>query len=876
MRWHMAKALPFFLICALVMSGAVSGCGKKPKTDSADVIKLIADLEKTDPKIRVRAAIQLGNSRDPAAAKPLVKCLGDIRTDVKKAVIEALALIADPRAGQPLGAFLVKPGTDIELQRLAAHALGKIGGQGGVPALIQTLGSEDEGVVYAAAHSLGEIGGDAALGALSKAVKSDRQHVRQAAASALVEIPGDRTRTIMHELITSPDPSTRLSAAESLVKWGDKEKLAEIVGMLLDPNLTVRKAMPRLINRLGVECVPHLATVLKETSHSIQRDDGSGKKVNVPTQGARQVALRKVCGYSGKQVVKPLLLAVQDSRGNINQTAYAHLVKQMQFKDCRKTFLDMAAKGSVQDQNLAMSLLSEFFRAKLGGKITAPNRRELAAKDGLDDVEDFVEAVARMTKSEDKALSFRASLMLCSFGDRRGRAAAIAPVRKHLPGILERGRKGQAENEAATKAWLEELKKKGIPSLAAYEKLPRNERKKHRRRSGWGGISGEDIEAVKRSLDALSGVADKELADELVPLLSTSYKWGRSWDHILSQTAGIMAKVGDPSYKDPLLTLMKKAAAEEPRGPTSVGSAVAAALGRLKERRAFDHIEKFVNKMYNDQYHVWARKACYEGMLGCDPDRAHKSLGKILVSVQAHNASGLEMVVDFFKKYPGEGAVMPLIFWINHDIRVEQEKIRDALVVIGKTDMDWLVQGFRVDEHKKRSSLAGVICDGFGDKAIPDMLKASKSDDNRIRQGATWALGCIGGKEAVGAVKTALKDKHVGVRSAAAWSAGNLRDPSLVQPLIDTLQDKELTVKSMAAEQLGKFGGEKVVAALIEALSDKAPEVRGYAATSLAALTATEAIPALQALEKDTNAVVREAVDYALRKMKIDTDKDEG
>ncbi|MFC1462895.1 HEAT repeat domain-containing protein, partial [Verrucomicrobiota bacterium] len=871
----MAKTLPSLLISLLVIVSVVPGCGKKPQTDSADTIQLIADLEKTEPKARVNAAIRLGHSRDPAAVEPLIKCLGDIRTDVKKAVIEALAIIADPRASQPLGAFLGKAGTDTELQRLAADALGKIGGQGGVPALIQALGSEDEGVVYAAAHSLGQIGGDAALNALANAVKAEQQHLRRAAASALGEIPGERTREIMHRLITSPDSSIRLSAAESLVKWGDKGKLAEIVAMLLDPNLTVRKAMPRLINRLGPECVPHLAAVLKERGHSVKRDDGTGKMVDVPTQGAHQVALRKLCRYSGKQVIKPLLLTVRDSRGNINQTAYAHLVKQMQFKDCRKTFLDMASKGSVQDQNLAISLLSEFFRSKLGGKIMAPNRKELAAKGGLGDVEDFVEAVARMIKSPDAALSFRASLMLCTFGDRRGRPAAIAPVKKHLPGILERGKKGAAADKLAVKAWLEELKKKGIKDLKAYNKLPRNDRKKHRRQGGWGGVGGEDVEAVKRSLDALSGVADKELADMLVPLLSTSFKWGRNWEHILSRAAGIMATVGDPSYKDPLLKIMKEAAAVEPRGPTGIGCAVARALGTLGEKRAFDHIVKFVNKMHHDQYHVWARTSCYTGLLGCDKERAHKAIGDILMACQPKNASGIENIVKFFEQHPGKDAVLPLVFWVNHDIRVEQEKVRDALIKIGTVDMDWLIEGFRVEEHKKRSSLAGVICDGFGAKAIPKMLESAKSDDDRIRQGAAWALGCIGGEEAVETVKQALKDKHVGVRSAAAWSAGNLADPSLVQPMIDTLQDSEMTVRAMAAEQLGKFGGELVIAALIKALSDDAPEVRGYATTSLAALTATEAIPALQALENDTNAIVREAVDYALRKMKIDTDDED-
>jgi vesicle coat complex subunit len=155
------------------------------------------------------------------------------------------------------------------------------------------------------------------------------------------------------------------------------------------------------------------------------------------------------------------------------------------------------------------------------------------------------------------------------------------------------------------------------------------------------------------------------------------------------------------------------------------------------------------------------------------------------------------------------------------------------------------------------------------------MLEALKSDDDHVRQGAVWALGCIRGKEAADAVKTALKDEHVAVRSAAAWSAGNLATPSLLQPLVDALQqDPEVTVRAMAAEQLKEFGGETVIAALINALSDKAPEVRGYAATSLAALGAEEAVPAIKGLEKDTNAVVREAVEYALRKMKID--KNEG
>lgn len=108
---------------------------------------LISDLGDEDPLVRNYAAVNLGQTGDKQAIKPLAKALKDEEQDVRKAAKESLIQI-----------------------------------------LIKTLDDEDPRARATAAKALGQIGDKRAVKPLAKALKDEEQGVRTAAKEGLTKI----------------------------------------------------------------------------------------------------------------------------------------------------------------------------------------------------------------------------------------------------------------------------------------------------------------------------------------------------------------------------------------------------------------------------------------------------------------------------------------------------------------------------------------------------------------------------------------------------------------------------------------------------------------------------------------------------------------
>lgn len=108
---------------------------------------LISDLGDEDPMVRNYAAVNLGQTGDKQAIKPLAKALKDEDQDVRKAAKESLIQI-----------------------------------------LIKTLDDEDPRARATAAKALGQIGDKRAVKPLAKALKDEEQGVRSAAKEGLTKI----------------------------------------------------------------------------------------------------------------------------------------------------------------------------------------------------------------------------------------------------------------------------------------------------------------------------------------------------------------------------------------------------------------------------------------------------------------------------------------------------------------------------------------------------------------------------------------------------------------------------------------------------------------------------------------------------------------
>jgi len=308
------------------------------------------------------------------------------------------------------------------------------------------------------------------------------------------------------------------------------------------------------------------------------------------------------------------------------------------------------------------------------------------------------------------------------------------------------------------------------------------------------------------------------------------------------------------------------------------GYIAASVVGLSREKRAFqplvDYLEFHLEKdktagSIGRTHRRIFRLAALRSMLQIDPEKALPYVGKVFVATLSHDRQEIETICEMYRKHGNKDAILPLAFWVKHDIKAVQDLVRETTVLILRKNPEWLLEGFMVEDHGKRAEFAGLIADEFGRDAIPYLVKGVKDKRPRARQGSVWALGCIGGREAGELVRAALDDEHEGIRSAAAWSAGRL-GASFVEDLVKLLKDDpKAGPRAMAAEQLGNLSDEQAIPPLIAALADPDPQVRGRAALALALFEtrATVAEKQLAELAGDTNVHVREAADYALKRI---------
>lgn len=149
-----------------------------------------AKLKDKDAQVRARAADALGALDNDRALEPLLPQLRDIDANVRVRVVSALGMSKSERVLEPLlvalrgDARMIK--TDEASRIAAAHALGRIGSERAVPALIVDLQIGAEPVRAAAAEALMQIRSDLSVRPLQDLMaKYPKPEVREAAQQIL-------------------------------------------------------------------------------------------------------------------------------------------------------------------------------------------------------------------------------------------------------------------------------------------------------------------------------------------------------------------------------------------------------------------------------------------------------------------------------------------------------------------------------------------------------------------------------------------------------------------------------------------------------------------------------------------------------------------
>ena len=154
---------------------------------------------------------------------------------------------------------------DPDMRRTAAEALGKIGRDSSMTALIAALQDGEARVRAAAALALGRIGQAESAPALVRSLADPAEMVRVAAAMALGELESSEfSEALILEKFRPLDNTERLAAGRALLGLGAVSFSQEVVGALRDPSPRIRQVAAAVLGESGdPKAIPLLVTLLQ-------------------------------------------------------------------------------------------------------------------------------------------------------------------------------------------------------------------------------------------------------------------------------------------------------------------------------------------------------------------------------------------------------------------------------------------------------------------------------------------------------------------------------------------------------------------------------------------------------------------------------------
>ena len=208
---------------------------KKPDVDTLrqqkDVPALIQALRYNNFEVQTSAAQALG-TLGTEGIHELILALKDRDRDVRLGIIEALSVIGDQRAVQPLIELLNDKSSEVRWE--TAIALGEIGGPGATAPLKKALMDPDKYVRYGAASALLKTGWNP--------VSEEERAFYYVGLQEweAVKDSGPAAISALSLVLNDQDSSVRIKAIEILGSIGDKKAIPALMRSLRDENADVR------------------------------------------------------------------------------------------------------------------------------------------------------------------------------------------------------------------------------------------------------------------------------------------------------------------------------------------------------------------------------------------------------------------------------------------------------------------------------------------------------------------------------------------------------------------------------------------------------------------------------------------------------------
>ena len=173
---------------------------------------ILAVLRSGTQERRMAVANLLGETSDPAAAKPLTAALKDSEPSVRAAAANAIGRLADRQLSS---------------------------------ALLPLLKDKACNVRVAAVSAIGRLGGDSALEVLTHLATDREWEVRMTLAEALARLKDERALPTVLQLLKDSDQEVRQSAASALGDMGNENHIEPLLMAMVDEHMGVRHAAGR-------------------------------------------------------------------------------------------------------------------------------------------------------------------------------------------------------------------------------------------------------------------------------------------------------------------------------------------------------------------------------------------------------------------------------------------------------------------------------------------------------------------------------------------------------------------------------------------------------------------------------------------------------
>jgi len=244
----------------------------KTSKEEDNIRQLIDAIKSEYQEVRIFAAGELTNHKDPEVIKVFVDLISDNDTEIRVLAVNVLGEIGNV----PELKYLISALQDeeISVRESAARALGKQGKKETVYDLLSALSDPANTVVCAAAEALGELRVAEAVEPLISLFSNEDPRVRESAIVAIGKFQNKRAIDPLINALNDDAERVRWYAADSLGKTGSRQAVPHLITLLSDESARVRESTATALGQIGDEsAVESLIKLLKD------RDDRVAEKV---------------------------------------------------------------------------------------------------------------------------------------------------------------------------------------------------------------------------------------------------------------------------------------------------------------------------------------------------------------------------------------------------------------------------------------------------------------------------------------------------------------------------------------------------------------------------------------------------------------------